>query len=185
MGFLYSALFTDEAIFGRDGIINMHNHHLWATDNPHGMVEVSHQQRSSTNVWARIIGNHLLGPVLHPQCLNGETYRTFLQNMLPPLLENVPLAVQETTWLQHDGAPAHFLINVRQHLNNIFPRCWIGCGGPVAWPARSRDLNLLDFYLWGHLKSILYGESVPDVQTLQQHVHVACDAIWTQPRTLE
>ena len=106
-------------------------------------------------------------------------------NMLPPVLENVSLAIWQIMWLQHDGAPAHFCIIVRQHLNIIFPRRWIGHGGPVAWPARSPDLNPLDFYLWGQLKSIVYCEPVADVQTLQQHVHVACDAIWTQSETLK
>ena len=91
---------------------------------------------------------------------------------------------EQTMWLQDDGVPAHFCINVHRNLN-IFPRHWIGCGGPVAWPARPPDLNPLDFYLWGHLKSIVYGEPVPDVQTLQQRVYVACDTIRTQPGTSE
>ena len=99
-----------------------------------------------------------------------------LQNMLSPLLENVLLAIWQTMWLQHNGAQAHSRINVCWHPNNIFLRRWIGHGGSVAWSAWLSDLNLLDFYLWGHLKSIVYSEPVPDVQTLQQHVHVACDA---------
>ena len=101
------------------------------------------------------------------------------------MLENVPLAIRQTMWLQHDGAPAHFRINVRRHLKNIFPRRCIGLVGTVKWPAWSLDLNPLVFYLWGHLKSIVYGESVPDVQILQQRVHVTCDAIRTQPGTFE
>ena len=74
MGFLSSVLFTDEATFGHDGIITLHNSHLQATDNPQGMVEASYQQWFSINVWAGIIADHLLGPVLLPQCLNGEMY---------------------------------------------------------------------------------------------------------------
>ena len=134
---------------GSSDIINLHNHHLWTTDNPHGMVETSRQQQFSINVWAGIIGDCLLGPILLPQCLNGETYLVILQNTLPPLLKNVPLAIRQRVWLQYNGAPAHFCINVCQHLNNIFPRCWIGRGGPIAWPAWSPDINPLDFYLWG------------------------------------
>ena len=122
MGFLSSVLLTDEATFGHDDVINMHNHHhLWSTDNPHGMVEASHQERFSINRWEKIIGDRLLGTVLIPRRLNGETHLTFLQNPLPPLLENVPVGIRQTLWLQHDGAPVHFCINVRQHLN-IFPR---------------------------------------------------------------
>ena len=141
MGLLSSVLFINETTFDRNNIINLHNSHLWATDNPHRMVEVSHQQRFDISVWAGIIGDQLLGPVLLPQCLNGEKYLAFLQNMLPSLLENVPLAIWQTMWLQHYGVPANFCVNVRRHLNNIFPRCWIGHGGPVAWPALLPDLN--------------------------------------------
>jgi hypothetical protein len=37
--------------------------------------------------------------------------------------------------------------------------------GPIAWPSHSYDLNPLDFYLWGHLKS-MYSSPVDDVETL-------------------
>ena len=154
------------------------------TDNPHGIVEASHQQRCSINVWVGIIGDRLLGPVVLPQRLNEGTYLAFLQNMLPPLLENVPLTIRQTMWLQHNGAPVHFRINIRRHLIIIFPRRWIGREDPVALPARSPDINPPDFYLWGHLKSIVYGDPV-HVQTIKQRVHIACDAIRTQPRTFE
>ncbi|KAJ4441026.1 hypothetical protein ANN_10875 [Periplaneta americana] len=73
----------------------------------------------------------------------------------------------------------------RRHLNNIFPDRWIGRGGPVPWPSRSPDLNPLDFYLWGHLKACVYAEPIPDVQTLEQHIRAACDAIWMQPGIFE
>ena len=43
-----------------------------------------------------------------------------------------------------------------------YPGLWIGKGGPVAWPPRSPDLTLLDFFLWGHIKSLVYKTPVPD-----------------------
>jgi len=42
-------------------------------------------------------------------------------------------------WYMHDGAPTHFVHNVREHLNTVFGQRWIGRGGPVAWPSRSPD----------------------------------------------
>jgi hypothetical protein len=48
-------------------------------------------------------------------------------------------------WFMHDGAPPHFLGIVREHLNLTFAEQWIGRGGPVNRPARSPDLNPLDF----------------------------------------
>jgi len=37
---------------------------------------------------------------------------------------------------------------VRQHLNQAFGQQWTGCGGPVKWPAKSPDHNLLNFWLY-------------------------------------
>lgn len=55
-------------------------------------------------------------------------------------------------WFQHDGAPLNFSRSVREYLNEQ----WIGRGGPISWPARSRDLTPLDFYLWGHVKQLVF-----------------------------
>jgi hypothetical protein len=37
-----------------------------------------------------------------------------------------------------------------------FPGRWIGRDGPIAWPMRSPDIMQLDFFLWRHVKDILY-----------------------------
>ena len=58
----------------------------------------------------------------------------------------------------------------RQFLNQHFANKWIGRGGPIAWPARSPDLNPLDFYLWGHLKSIVYATSIENAEILRNRI---------------
>ncbi|EZA50336.1 hypothetical protein X777_11260, partial [Ooceraea biroi] len=87
--------------------------------------------------------------------LNGEIYADFLQNQLPVLLEDVPLRDRVQLVFQHDRAPAHFSRQIRQILNARFPERRIGRGGPIHWPARSPDLNVLDFFVWGYIKSLL------------------------------
>lgn len=153
-------LFTDEAGFTRDGIINSHNLHFWADENPHAIIQNKHQQRFMVNVWAGIIGNNLIGPFVLEERLNGEIYLQFLQQNLNNLLEDVPLDRRMQMWYMHDGAPPHFNRLVRQHLTNVFGPRWIGRGGPVLWPPRSPDLNPLDFYFWGHLKELVYSTPV-------------------------
>ena len=153
-------LFTDEAGFTRDGIINSHNLHFWADENPHAIIQNKHQQRFMVNVWAGIIGNNLIGPFVFEERLNGEIYLQFLQQNLNNLLEDVPLDRRMQMWYMHDGAPPHFNRLVRQHLTNVFGPRWIGRGGPVLWPPRSPDLNPLDFYFWGHLKELVYSTPV-------------------------
>jgi len=70
--------------------------------------------------------------------------------------------------------PAHNAIVVRQHLNEIFPNCWIGTYGVVPWPARSPDLMLLDFFLWGHLKTVVYVDPPVNFQDLKNKIRAAC-----------
>jgi hypothetical protein len=60
-------------------------------------------------------------------------------------------------WFQHDGAPPYFSLVVRAHLNNTYGVQWIGRARPVAWTARPPNLMPLDFFLWGHVKSIMYA----------------------------
>ncbi|GBN42774.1 hypothetical protein AVEN_174235-1 [Araneus ventricosus] len=65
---------------------------------------------------------------------------------------------RQTIWFQH--AAAHFSRNVRNHLDVRFGQQWIGRGGPVRWPAQSPDLSCLDFFLWGHMKTLVYDTPV-------------------------
>ena len=72
-------------------------------------------------------------------------------------------------YFQHDGAPPHYTIRVREFLNEIFPNRWLGRGGPVAWPPRSPDLTPLDCYIWGHMKTLVYETKV-DSKAAAQHI---------------
>nr|CAH7734626.1 unnamed protein product [Callosobruchus chinensis] len=95
--------------------------------------------------------------------LNTNNYLVFLQNVLPGLLENIALQVRREMWSQHDRAPAVYEAQVRAHLDAAFPGHWIGRGGPVARPPRSPDLNLLEFFPWGHLEALVYQGSAPHI----------------------
>jgi len=51
-------------------------------------------------------------------------------------------------------------------LRPIFPGHLISRYGDIEWPPRSPDLSVCDFYLWGHLKSVVY--SAPSPRTTQE-----------------
>ncbi|KAJ4433566.1 hypothetical protein ANN_15875 [Periplaneta americana] len=166
-------LFTDEAQFTRDGITNFHNQHVWAYENPRAIVPSHHQVRFSLNMCADIIGDRLVGPHVLVNRLTGQAYTNFLENTIPHVLEDTPLINRRHIHFLHDGAPAHFSRTARRYLDRRFPDRWIGRGGPIAWPPRSPDLNPLDVYLWGHLKSLVYSSPVPDLESLRNRI-VAC-----------
>jgi hypothetical protein len=183
--FLKHVLFTDEASFTREGMFNVHNAHEWRHDNPHIIREHGHQQRFSVNIWAGIVDDYVIGPHILPSPLNGRAYRIFLDEVLPLLLEDVPLAIRRRMWFQHDGAPAHFLNEVREDLNARFPHRWIGRGGPVSWPPRSPDLTPLDFFFWGHMKSLVYDTPVESEEELVARIAVASGDIAAMPGIFE
>jgi hypothetical protein len=95
---------------------------------------------------------------------------------MPKLLEDVPLAVRARMWYVHDGAPTHFSRAVRDVLNNTDHDQWKGRGEPIAWSPPSPDLNPQDFYLWRHLKSLVYVAPVDNEEALH---HCIVDASQT------
>ncbi|GFV76517.1 uncharacterized protein TNCV_4727371 [Trichonephila clavipes] len=100
--------------------------------------------------------DHLIGPYILPDRLTGPRYLIFLEQVLPDLLDSahVTAATRTSMWFQQDGAPAHFSISVRNHLDATCGERWIGRGGPVNWPSRSPDLSCLDYFFWGQMKSL-------------------------------
>lgn len=85
---------------------------------------------------------------------------------------------------QYDGAPPHFSLLVREHFNNEFPNRWIGRGGPQAWPARSPDLTVLDYYVWGNMKQSVYSTEVNTREELRQRVVAASDDMKNNRQTI-
>jgi hypothetical protein len=77
------------------------------------------------------------------------------------------------------GAPPHSLRLVRQRLNQTFGEQWTGCGGPVNWLARYRDLNPLNFCLWGHLKTLVYSALINDLPVNGYRIPVS-SFVWLQ-----
>jgi hypothetical protein len=77
----------------------------------------------------------------------------------------------------HDGAPPHFSRNVQGILNRMYPNCWIGRGGPRHWPARSPDLNPVDFFLWGYVKNVVYNRPIHNEEDLRNRLQEAFGTI--------
>jgi hypothetical protein len=102
-----------------------------------------------------------------------------LQFWLFSQLENEP---EDFIW-QQDGAPRHFLHDVREWLKEVFPRRWIGRAGPEdmvfsRWPPRSPDLTPCDFFLWGYLKDRVYLPPLPvNLPELRRRIVAAVQSI--------
>ena len=62
---------------------------------------------------------------------------------------------------------------------------WIRRGEPVTWPAHSPDLSPLDFFFWGHIKSLMYQSPVESAEDLVVRNIVAADKISMTPETFK
>lgn len=169
-------LFSDESTFCLNGQVNRHNCRYWSDENPHWMEQIHTQRPQKVNVWCGIIGGHIIGPYFIHGNLNSARYLTLLQESIVPDVSrlfpnnNDPNLPAEEIWFQQDGAPPHFGIEVREYLNQTFPGRWIGRRGTIEWPARSPDMTPLDFFLWGHVKNLIYQNRPQNIEELQARI---------------
>ena len=93
-----------------------------------------------------------------------------LQSYLEDFLNDIPLPLRGSMFFQQDGASLHSALIVRNYLHEQFPGRWIGRFGPIEWPPRSPDLTPLDFFLWGHLKSVVYRNRPRNIDELKEAI---------------
>lgn len=170
--FLDQLVFTDEANFHLNGTVNRHNCRYWATENPNFIItEPLHSPH--TTVWAGVWAGGFIGPFFHDQTVNGHRYLGMLENDVLPVLQNIEAFREGQMWWQQDGAPPHWYRPARDFLDNHFPERWIGRSGPLAWPARSPDLTACDYWLWGHLKQLVYRRQPDSLEELKISIRAA------------
>ena len=117
----------------------------------------------------------MIWPYLLPPNLTGAAYLRFFEGELHGLLGDVPLHVRQNMWFQHDSAPPHFSLVIRDHLDQRFGQQWIGRGGSITSPARSPDLTRLGYYLLDYMKSLIYEIPVASEEDLLAWVIAATD----------
>lgn len=172
--FASNIIFSDEATFMLNGTVNRHNCRYWSRISPHLVEEGHTQYPQKVNVWAGIIGGHIIGPFFLEETLNADRYLRLLQNRVIPsvaaLFPGENGGIDNRVFFQQDGAPPHFAADVREYISNVFPNRWIGRRGPIEWPARSPDLTPLDFFLWGHIKNKVYQERPRNLDDLKVRI---------------
>lgn len=106
---------------------------------------------------------------MHCDCCSLRIDAQMYPNVIPELQQRGILA---TTIFMQDGAPPHIGRCVKQLLQQQFTNDRIIARHfPISWPPRSPDLNPCDFWLWGYLKAIVYGDNITNLVKLKNAIH--------------
>jgi Helix-turn-helix domain (DUF4817) len=170
-------IMSDEAHFHLSGYVNRQNYRFWGTENPRVIHEEPLHPLKVT-AWCAVYAGGVIGPYFFEDAagqtttVNGERYRAMLTNFFLPEIEELGL---EDMWFQQDGATAHTAQATTNILKNAFPGRLISRFGDLHWPARSPDLTVPDFFLWGFLKSRVYINKPDTLQTLKDNIRHECE----------
>lgn len=127
--------------------------------------------------WVGVLDTQIIGPYFFENNVDSDAYEEMLTDFLLPELSRRGYDPSKICYM-HDGAPAHYTNNVRTCLSDNFGS-WIGRGegAEIAWPARSPDLNPLDFFLWSFVRSKAYRIQPDSIEDLKLKVGEALDNI--------
>lgn len=173
---------SDEAHFHLCGAVNKQNFRYWAESNPQIIQEIPLHSPKLT-VWCAISQFGVIGPYFFEEdgvtvTVNSERYVAMLQNYLQPrmeeIIENEGLGV---VWFQQDGATAHTARISLNILRHMFPGRLVSLRGDLGWPARSPDLSICDFFLWGHLKERVFKSRPNTLPQLRERIIEEVNAI--------
>lgn len=177
-----SIIFSDESLFTTNGVASSQNTRFWSQENPNFRITNKRQYFKKVNVWCAVSYDYgVIGPYFIEGKLNQHRYL----NILQWFLRQVP-GVQNNSYFQHDGCPAHSTRMVVEWLNQTFGNRWIGRSTHdlegiqdlIQWPARSPDLTVMDFYFWGKVKQKVYAELLPnDSDFLKNRIRAAINSI--------
>lgn len=68
--------------------------HVYIKENPNATIKPNYKHEFGVNVWAEIIKNIIVGPVVFSNRLNEDRFLDCLKNTLPKLLSNAAHARQ-------------------------------------------------------------------------------------------
>ncbi|XP_039282917.1 uncharacterized protein LOC120351044 [Nilaparvata lugens] len=173
---------SDEAHFHLCGAVNKQNFWYWAANNPRQLHERPLNSPKVT-VWCAVSQFGVIGPYFFEDdnitiTVTSERYVTMLQTFLQPKLEE--LAEEQDLgeiWFQQDGATAHTVRISMDLLREMFPGRLISLRGDVKWPARSPDLSVCDFFLWGYPKEKVFKHRPHTLEELKEKIREEIQAL--------
>jgi hypothetical protein len=108
------------------------------------------------------MGEKTVGSVFFDTNVNAEIYLNMLQDTIMLTLLN-----KDGEFPARRGTTSLWYLHAAM-FGQQFLGSWIGHCGPMEWPLRFPDLSPLGFYLWGHLKAMVYQEKIGNMNHVKE-----------------
>jgi hypothetical protein len=116
-------------------------------------------------VWCAIYAKRIFGPFYFSESVKKENYLEMLQNYFWPKV--VRTSGYRNYYFHQDGAPAHTADIVQDWGTLKFGEKFLKKN---MWPPRSPGMNPCDYFLWGHLKSVVYNPFPKNIDELKANL---------------
>lgn len=120
-------------------MLNLHNCHRYAEQNPFVTRNSPFQMQSGLKVWLEVVGDSLIGPQMFRSYLTSITSLEFLKHHLSGLLHVFPGPQGSEIIFQYDRFPALSSNAVRDFQTEQCLR-WNNRSRPIPWTFGSLDL---------------------------------------------
>lgn len=161
--------FTDEAWFHLSGYINSQTMRMWSAENPHIFRESPlHSQK--VGVWIGVSRRRLI-PIFFEGTINAQRYR---DNILEPFINQLHEDELQQGYFQNDGATSHTTPQSIAYLRQFFDDRLISLRCVPEFPPRSPDLTILDYFVFPHLKNIIFKTPVHTLPELRNRIVEEC-----------
>ncbi|GFX24551.1 DUF4817 domain-containing protein [Trichonephila clavipes] len=144
-----------ECVQNENAVVPDYHKRILFSDEAHFWLN-GYVNQQNCRIWSEANPQVYVETPLHPEKLTvGALYG---------LVESLEL------WFQQDGATCHTARATIDLLKDTFGDRLILRFGPVNWPPRSCDLTPLDYFLWGYVKSLVYGDKSQTLDHLEDNI---------------
>ena len=172
-----NVIFTDEKFFTLKSSPNRQNTRFWCLENPYVLEESVTQGAEKLMCWAGVINGRILPIVWFEkgESVNSVRYLELLEKKLWPAVR-ADASIGDY-YFQQDGATPHCARDCLEFLEEKFSGRVISRKAENPWPARSPDLNPLDYWFWGQMQQIVYEKNPSNLEDMKKIVNNAARRI--------
>ena len=120
--------------------------------------------------WVGFVNGKLLPIHWFEGSVNGNQYLEMLKNKVWPPVGGT--ATRDGQWFMQDGPKPHTTNDCLEFLQEKFQNRVVSNRLEFFWPAKSPDLNPLDFFFWGVAEKSVYDAKPRSLEQLKKVVEL-------------